>query len=127
MMACPYSSSVQVTDLGEAIKQRYIDQFKREPNYLPLQGYDAMFTLLTAIKAANSTDSKAIIAELDKTKLMGTRGEITFAKAKGVWHNQWKEVPAFIFQYTKVDQSPADAAILFPPDFANAKIAKPAN
>lgn len=126
MMACPYSSSVQVTDLGEAIKQRYIDQFEREPNYLPLQGYDAMYTLLTAIQAAKSTDSKAIIAELDKTKLMGTRGEITFSKDKGVWHNQWKEVPAFIFQYTEVGQSPADAAILFPPSFANAKIAKPA-
>ncbi len=125
MMACPYSSSVQVTELGEEIKQRYIDQFKREPNYLPLQGYDAMYTLLTAIKAAGSTESKAIIAELDKTKLIGTRGEITFTKEKGVWHNQWKEVPAFIFQYTEVNQSPADAAILYPPSFANAKIAKP--
>ncbi len=126
MMACPYSSSVQVTELGEAIKKRYIDQFKREPNYLPLQGYDAMYTLLTAIKSAGSTDSKAIIAALDKTKLMGTRGEISFTKEKGVWHNQWKEVPAFIFQYTEVNQSPADAAILFPPSFANAKIATPA-
>ncbi|WP_179137990.1 ABC transporter substrate-binding protein [Candidatus Entotheonella palauensis] len=125
MMACPYSSSVQVTELGEAIKKRYIDQFKREPNYLPLQGYDAMFTLLSAIEAAGSTDAKAMMAELDKTKLTGTRGEITFSKEKGVWHNQWKAVPAFIFQYTAVNQSPADAAILYPPKYANAGIAKP--
>jgi branched-chain amino acid transport system substrate-binding protein len=127
MMACPYSSSVQVTELGEAIKKRYIEQFKREPNYLPLQGYDAMFTLLTAIEKAGSTDAKAIIAELDKTKLTGTRGEITFAKEPGVWHNQWKAVPAFIFQYTEVNQSPADAVILYPPKFATADIAKPEN
>ena len=125
MMACPYSSSVKVTELGEAIKKRYIDEFKQEPNYLPLQGYDAMFTLLTAIKEAGSTDSKQIIAALNKIKLGGTRGEIEFSQEKGVWHNQWKAVPAFIFQYTEVDQSPADATILYPPSFANAKIATP--
>ena len=126
MMACPIQ--LQRTGdraWGKSIKKRYIEQFKREPNYLPLQGYDAMFTLLTAIEAAGSTDAKAIIAAWIKTKLTGTRGDITFAKEKGVWHNQWKEVPAFIFQYTEVDQSPADAAILYPPKFANAGIAKP--
>lgn len=125
MMACPYSSSVKVTELGEAIKKRYIDEFKQEPNYLPLQGYDAMYTLLTAIKTAGSTDSKKVIAALNTTKLSGTRGDIEFTQEAGVWHNQWKAVPAFIFQYTKVDQSPADAAILYPPGFANAKIAQP--
>ena len=125
MMACPYSSSVKVTELGEAIKKRYIDEFKQEPNYLPLQGYDAMYTLLTAIKTAGSTDSKQVIAALNKTKLKGTRGDIEFSQEEGVWHNQWKAVPAFIFQYTEVDQSPADATILYPPGFANAKIARP--
>ena len=125
MMACPYSSSVRVTKLGETIKQRYITQFKREPNYLPLQGYDAMYTLGMAIKQAGSTDAKKIIAALEAIKLTGTRGEITFAKDTGVWHNQWRGVPAFIFQYTAVKQSPADAAILYPPAFANATIARP--
>lgn len=125
MMACPYSSSVRVTKLGETIKQRYIAQFKREPNYLPLQGYDAMYTLGMAIKQAGSTDAKKIIAALEAIKLTGTRGEITFAKDTGVWHNQWRGVPAFIFQYTEVKQSPANAAILYPPAFANATIARP--
>lgn len=50
MMACPYSSSVRVTDLGDAVKARYVKQFDRQPNYLPLQGYDAMYTLGMAIK-----------------------------------------------------------------------------
>jgi branched-chain amino acid transport system substrate-binding protein len=125
MMACPYSSSVKVTELGEAIKKRYIDAFAQEPNYLPLQGYDAMYTLLMAIKQAGSTDPKQIIAALDTIQLTGTRGDIEFSKEKGVWHNQWKAVPAFIFQYTEVNQSPADAAILYPPAFANATVARP--
>ncbi len=125
MMACPYSSSVRVTALGEDIKQRYITQFKREPNYLPLQGYDAMYTLGMAIKHAGSTDAKRIIAALNDIKLKGTRGDIQFSQEQGVWHNQWKGVPAFIFQYTEVNQSPADATILYPPEFANASIAHP--
>ena len=115
MMACPYSSSVQVTALGEKIKARYIKQFGRQPNYLPLQGYDAMFTLGQAIKQAGSTEPKKIIAALNTIKVGGTRGDIQFSKEAGVWHNQWKAVPAFIFQYTEVNQSPEDSRILYPP------------
>ena len=125
LMSCPYSPSVKLTDLGEKIKQRYIDKFDRQPNYLPLQGYDAMISLLTAIKNAGSTDSKAIIKALQELKIAGTRGDIEFSQEDGVWHHQWKAVPTFIFQYTKVGQSAGDAAVLFPKQFATAGIARP--
>ena len=125
LMSCPYSPSVKLTDLGEKIKQRYIDKFDRQPNYLPLQGYDAMISLLTAIKNAGSTDSKAIIKALQELKIAGTRGDIEFSQEDGVWHHQWKGVPTFIFQYTKVGQSAGDAAVLFPKQFATAGIVRP--
>ncbi|MDC0039018.1 ABC transporter substrate-binding protein [Gammaproteobacteria bacterium] len=125
LMSCPYSPSVKLTDLGEKIKQRYIDKFDRQPNYLPLQGYDAMISLLTAIKNAGSTDSKAIIKALKELKIAGTRGDIEFSQEDGVWHHQWKAVPTFIFQYTKVGQSAGDAAVLFPKQFATAGIVRP--
>ena len=125
LMSCPYSPSVKLTDLGEKIKQRYIDKFGRQPNYLPLQGYDAMISLLTAIKNAGSTDSKAIIKALQELKIAGTRGDIEFSQEDGVWHHQWKAVPTFIFQYTKVGQSAGDAAVLIPKQFATAGIARP--
>ncbi len=125
LMSCPYSPSVKLTDLGEKIKNRYIDKFDRQPNYLPLQGYDAMISLLTAIKNAGSTDSKAIIKALQELKIAGTRGDIEFSQEDGVWHHQWKAVPTFIFQYTKVGQSAGDAAVLFPKQFATAGIARP--
>jgi branched-chain amino acid transport system substrate-binding protein len=125
MMTCPYSSSVRVTKLGEDIKNRYVKKHGRAPNYLPLQGYDAMYTLLTAIKQAGTTDSKKIISALNNIKLMGTRGEIQFSSETGVWHNQWKEVPAFVFQYTETNQSADDARILFPLSFATGSIARP--
>ena len=125
LMSCPYSPSGKLTDLGEKIKKRYIDKFDRQPNYLPLQGYDAMISLLTAIKNAGSTDSKAIIKALQELKIAGTRGDIEFSQEDGVWHPQWKAVPTFIFQYTKVGQSAGDAAVLFPKQFATAGIARP--
>ncbi len=125
LMSCPYSPSVQLTPLGEKIKQRYVKEFDRQPNYLPLQGYDAMLALITAIKMAGSTDRKAIVAALADVQVAGTRGDIKFEKESGVWHNQWKDVPTFIFQYSEQNQSAGDANILFPPRFANAKIVRP--
>ena len=124
-MSCPFSPSVKLTDLGEKIKQRYIDRFERQPNYLPLQGYDAMFALLSAIENAGTTDSKAIIAELQALNVTGTRGDIVFAQEEGVWHQQWKDVPTFIFQYSEVGQSAGDAAVLFPPQFATSELMRP--
>ncbi|MEE2804699.1 MAG: ABC transporter substrate-binding protein [Pseudomonadota bacterium] len=125
LMSCPYSPSVKLTDLGEKIKARYIAKYDRQPNYLPLQGYDAMISLLTAIKNAGTTDSKAIIKALQELKIAGTRGDIEFSQEDGVWHHQWKAVPTFIFQYTKVGQSAGDAAVLFPKQFATAGIVRP--
>ena len=125
LMSCPYSPSVKLTELGERIKQRYIDQFDRQPNYLPLQGYDAMVSLLTAIGNADSTDGKAIVSALQALRIPGTRGEIEFSQEDGVWHHQWKGVPTFIFQYSEVGQSAGDAAILFPEQFATAELMRP--
>ena len=125
LMSCPFSPSVELTGLGEKIKQRYIDRFERQPNYLPLQGYDAMYSLLTAIEKAGTTDSKAIIAELQALNLTGTRGDIVFSQEDGVYHQQWVDVPTFIFQYSEVGQSAADAEVLYPPQFATSELMRP--
>ena len=43
-----------------------------------VMGSDAYFTALEALKAAGSTDSKAVLAALPSVKLTGVTGEITF-------------------------------------------------
>ena len=43
-----------------------------------VMGYDAYFTALEALKAAGSTDSKAVLAALPGVKLTGVTGEIAF-------------------------------------------------
>ena len=125
LMSCPFSPSVKLTPLGEKIKKRYQDQFGREPNYMPLQGYDAMISLLTAIRNAGSTEARAVIDALKDLKTTGTRGEIEFSQEAGVWHHQWKDVPTFVFQYTEENQSAGEAAVLYPKQFATSAIARP--
>ena len=124
-MSCPFSPSVKLTALGEAVKKRYVDEFKRDPNYVILQGYDAMFALIEGIRKAGSTEPKAMIAALESLNIENTRGTLEFSKEAGVWFHQWKAVPTFIFQYTAVNQAAGDAAVLFPEAFANAKLVKP--
>ena len=43
-----------------------------------VMGYDAYFTALEALKAAGSTDSKAVMAAMPGVKYTGVTGEITF-------------------------------------------------
>ena len=118
MMSCPFSPSVKLTGLGEKIKQRYIDRFERQPNYLPLQGYDAMYSLLTAIEQRRHHRPQGHHRRaLQALNLTGTRGDIVFSQEDGVYHQQWVDVPTFIFQYSEVGQSAADAAeVLYPPN-----------
>ena len=125
MMSCPYSPGVKLTAIGEKIKAKYMEKFGRTPNYLPLQGYDAAIALLEGIKKAGTTEPKAIVAAMKTLEVEGARGPISFSSEEGVWHNQWRDVPTFIFQYTEVGQLSADAAVLYPPAFATAPIMMP--
>ncbi|RMF89256.1 MAG: hypothetical protein D6736_08740 [Nitrospinota bacterium] len=125
LFACPYSPSVKLTKLGEAVKARFQQKFNREPTYVVIQGYDGMLALAKGIEKAGSTDPDAIIKALEGLQILGTRGTITFSMEKNLYYHQWKEVPAFIFQYTKMNQEPKDAATILPDEFATANLAHP--
>lgn len=56
---------------------RYTKQFGKEGAY-SIYAYDAATIMLNAIKAANSTDSKAIIEKLHTTEFEGAMGKIRF-------------------------------------------------
>jgi branched-chain amino acid transport system substrate-binding protein len=124
LLSCPFSPSVKLTPLGETIKARYIKEFDREPNYVVLQGYDSMQALLEGMKAAGSTEGPKIVEALKTLAFDGSRGPVKFETGPGVWTQQWKDVPTFIFQYTEVDQAAGDASVLYPPAFKTADIQK---
>jgi branched-chain amino acid transport system substrate-binding protein len=81
-----------------------------------MEGYDGVMVIAEAIKAQNSADPQAIQAGLRDLRWGGTRGTIYFPEDKApAWKfQQWPEVPIFVIQYDTPNQTPGDAAILWP-------------
>jgi len=88
-----------------------------------IENYDAMLVLADAIKRANSTDGKAIIAALEKTDIVLGRGRYTFSTSHNPdWaYHQFMGAPVALIQYDKVNEAPEDAPIVWPRDIANVK------
>ena len=88
-----------------------------------IENYDAMLVLADAIKRANSTDGKAIIAALEKTDIVLGRGRYTFSTSHTPdWaYHQFMGAPVALIQYDKVNEQPEDAPIVWPRDIANVK------
>ncbi len=91
-------------------------RFGRPANAVAMEGYDGVMVIAQAIKARNSADPAAIQAGLRDLRWEGPRGEIYFSQDKEpAWRfQQWPEVPIYVVQYSAANQSPTDAAILWP-------------
>ena len=88
-----------------------------------IENYDAMLVLADAIKRANSTDGKAIIAALEKTDIVLGRGRYTFSTSHTPdWaYHQFMGAPVALIQYDKVNEQPEDAPIVWPRDISDVK------
>ena len=112
------------TKTSEKFTKAFKAKLNREPDAVAMEGYDTVMVLAEAIKASKTTNGKALVSALeDKVNWEGTRGAIKFNKEKTpAWaYHMWMDVPVFIIQYTKVNQHPSQAAILWPEKFATAK------
>jgi len=85
-----------------------------------MESYDGAWLLFDAIKTSNSTDSKAIIDALEKTKYVGVRGQYAFSTERDPpWHyHQFLQAPLTILQYTEPKQGQADAPVIWPKSYA---------
>ena len=109
-----YISPVSVKDPKE-VEER-ITQFMERAGYY-YRNWDS-------IVAKWETKMKALIDALEnKVNWEGTRGTIKFSKDKTpAWaYHMWMDVPVFIIQYTKANQDPSQAAILWPEKHATVK------
>ncbi len=104
------------TPLSRSFGKAYQDKFDRPANAVAMEGYDGVMVLAKAIEMAGSTDTDAIKEALRALEWEGTRGTITFPQTKDpAWaYQQWLDVPIFVIQYDEVNQSPAEAEILWP-------------
>jgi len=107
-----YSPKAPLSDLGVAFAKAYKEKYKEDPTYGPLNGFGGIMILAEALKAANSTDPKALIKALEAgTYKSWPDAPVTFPRADGVyWHN-WVP-PVLIMQYTKPDQDWKEADVV---------------
>lgn len=104
------------TPLSRSFGKAFEAKFKRPANAVSMEGYDGIMVVAEAIKKAGSADREAIQKALRDLKWEGTRGTIHFPQTtEPAWKfQQWPEVPIFVIQYTKPNQTPTDAAIVWP-------------
>ncbi|TAM78222.1 hypothetical protein EPN44_01105 [bacterium] len=95
-------------------------QFKRPPTGTAMESYDCVGVLAAAIAQAKSTDHKAIISAMERLKYTGSRGTYAFSTShEPAWaFHQFMAAPVMLIQYNKLNQSPDDAPILYPRDWA---------
>jgi branched-chain amino acid transport system substrate-binding protein len=98
-------------------------RFNSPPTPQAMESYDAEYILVDAIRRAGSTDGKAIIAALEKTNWVGTRGRTTFATDHNPdWHyHQFVTAPVHLIEFDKVGETPDDAVVIWPRNVATTK------
>jgi branched-chain amino acid transport system substrate-binding protein len=99
-----YSPKAPLSDLGQTFAKTYKEKYKEDPVYGALNGFGGIMIIAEGLKAANSTDPKALIKALETgTFKSWPDAPVTFPRADGVyWHN-WVP-PVLIMQYTKPNQ-----------------------
>jgi branched-chain amino acid transport system substrate-binding protein len=110
-------------DKTKAFVAAFKKKYNENPSPQAIENYDAMWVLADAIKRANSTDGKALIAALEQTHWLGGRGMYTFSTSHSPdWaYHQFMEAPVALVQYDKKDQDAEDAPIIWPRDIADVK------
>lgn len=101
-----------VTKLGEKVQAEYRKRTKNEPTRFALQGFDATWVTLMAVKESKAKSREAIIQALKKAKVEGSRGEIFFADEP--LFQQWPNIPFAVVQMEKVGQFPSEGKVIFP-------------
>jgi branched-chain amino acid transport system substrate-binding protein len=114
---------IPTTEVSKRFEAAFKKKYNRVPDAVAMEGFDGVYVIAEAMKSAGSADPKKITQALENIKWTGTRGTITFFKGHDPdWmYHQWPDVPVFVIQYTKLNQAPDQAAILWPKQYATVK------
>ena len=104
------------TKLGDQVQAEYRKRTNTAPTRFVLQGFDATWVALMAIKDSQAKSKEATIEALRKTKLTGSRGEIFFTNEP--LFQQWPNIPYAVVEMEKVGQPPSEAKGVFPPEIS---------
>jgi ABC-type branched-subunit amino acid transport system substrate-binding protein len=107
-----YHPKMKLPELGQQFERLFRERYSRGVSRLALQSADSLFLLADAIQRAGGTDSEAIQRALRETKLLGTRGMVTFSQSPGFTFQQWVDTPNVFYQFTEVNQDPGETTIV---------------
>jgi len=110
----------QLNDNAKAFVSAFQKKYNRAPTGVAMEAYDSLGVVVAAIQKANSAERKDVIKGLEQVSWTGVNGTYSFPPAKEpAWaFHQFMDVPFHIIQYSAVNQSPADAPIVFPKKWA---------
>ncbi len=113
-----YHPRMKLTPFGVQVRDAYVRQTKHEPGRLIFQAADSLLVLADALRRAGSTDHAAVIRALSTTRVLGTRGTITFTKGHGATFQQWTGIPYVVYQFTDVRQALEETRLIAGPGVA---------
>lgn len=99
---------------------KFISLYKRAPVYTASGAYEAVYIYAEAVKRAGSTNTDAVIKELEKTDFIGPRGRVQFDALHEV-----KDGPGFINELFVQWQGNGERVVIWPKDVANGKMINP--
>jgi len=74
----PSGKRTPITNLSIPFWDAYVSMWGHDPIYSAFGAYNAMYTLKEAIERAGTTDSDAVVTELEKTDRISTTGKFKF-------------------------------------------------
>ncbi|HEX2656492.1 MAG TPA: ABC transporter substrate-binding protein [Xanthobacteraceae bacterium] len=98
----------------------FVKAYQRAPVYTAGGAYDAVYIYANAVKAAGSTDTDAVIKQLEKTDYVGVRGRVQFDELHEV-----KDGPGFVNQLFVQWQDKGERKVVWPKEIANGKMINP--
>lgn len=105
-----------VTELGAKVQAEYRKRTGQAPTRFTLQGFDATWITLMAIKESGGKSREAIIDALRKIRVEGSRGVMFFTNEP--LFQQWPDIPFVVAQMEKVGLPPSEGRVVFPPELA---------
>lgn len=119
-----YHPRMKLTERGEWFKKAYMEKYGEFPIYAAFNGFGQIMILADAFDLANSDKPSELIKALEKGRFTSWNGLVTFERGEGPYWHQWSP-PLMVLQYTKVNQSPKDAPILYPPEMKTGSYTSP--
>jgi branched-chain amino acid transport system substrate-binding protein len=115
-----YVIRAPLTPRTEPFWDAFVAAYARPPVYTAPGAYDAVYVYAEAVARAKTVDTDAVIAALEKTDFVGTRGRVQFDALHEV-----RDGPGFVNNLFVQWQADGNRVVVWPPALATGKMISP--